>query len=226
MSVVVGVDGCAAGWVAVAWRGARVEARVFETFDAVMAAWADASVIGVDMPVGLVARGPRSADAAARAYLAGSGRSASVFSVPPRRAVAATTYAEACRRALADSGKQISQQSFRLFAKIREVDAYVADPRVVEVHPECSFATMAGAPARRANKKTWAGAAVRRALLAAAGLEVPAEFPGADRVGLDDVLDAAAVAWTARRVSRGEARALPPAPAEHDACGRLVQILA
>ena len=224
--VVVGVDGCAAGWVAVAWRGGAVDACVYATFDAVVAAWADASVIGVDMPVGLVERGSRMADAAARAYLGGSGRSASVFPVPPRGALAASTYSDACRRALAHSGKQVSQQIFRLFPKMREVDAHVADGRVVEVHPECSFAVMAGAPIRRASKKTWAGACARRALLAAAGFEVPAAFPSADRVGLDDVLDAAAVAWSARRVARGEAMSLPARPDQRDACGRAIQIVA
>jgi hypothetical protein len=56
----------------------------------------------------------------------------------------------------------------------------------------------------------------RRALLHAQGIELPDLLPGAGAVPPDDLLDATAAAWTAWRVSRSEARTLPPSNAEDD----------
>ena len=71
---------------------------------------------------------------------------------------------------------------------------------------------MAGAPLAD-SKSTWAGATSRRQLLAAQGIELSGDLGLAgQQVGVDDVLDAAAVAWTARRVAAGAARCLPPEP--------------
>jgi predicted RNase H-like nuclease len=79
----------------------------------------------------------------------------------------------------------------------------------VEAHPELSFAAMAGAPLRD-SKSTWAGAVRRRQLLMAQGIDLDGDLGLSGlRVGVDDVLDAAAVAWTARRVADGGARRLP-----------------
>jgi predicted RNase H-like nuclease len=82
---------------------------------------------------------------------------------------------------------------------------------VVEAHPELCFAALAGAPLPE-RKHSWAGAVRRRALLAAAGIEVPDDLGPAGAVPVDDVLDAAAVAWTAARVAAGAARSLPDPP--------------
>jgi predicted RNase H-like nuclease len=83
---------------------------------------------------------------------------------------------------------------------------------VVEVHPEVTFTELAGSPLAE-SKKTWAGAMRRRRLLAAAGLDLPDDLgPAALRAGVDDVLDAAAAAWTARRVLDRTASSLPAEP--------------
>ena len=71
---------------------------------------------------------------------------------------------------------------------------------------------MAGAPLHD-SKSTWAGAVRRRQLLAARGIDLDGDLGLAGlRVGVDDVLDAAAVAWTARRIADGCARRLPAEP--------------
>ena len=71
---------------------------------------------------------------------------------------------------------------------------------VAEAHPELSFAGLAGAPLR-SRKSTWAGAAERRALLARAGIVLADDLgPPAEQAGVDDVLDAAVMAWTAQRL--------------------------
>jgi predicted RNase H-like nuclease len=101
-------------------------------------------------------RGRRRADAAARIFL-GPRRAASVFSAPCRPTLAATTYREACalESAARGSGVGLSQQAYNIIPKIREVDALVrpahqrpvdagAGVWVREVHPEVTFALLAG----------------------------------------------------------------------------------
>jgi predicted RNase H-like nuclease len=62
-------------------------------------------------------------------------------------------------------------------------------------------------------KSTWAGAERRRALLADAGIALNGELGLAGQaVGVDDVLDAGAAAWSALRVARGDAVSLPSPP--------------
>jgi predicted RNase H-like nuclease len=73
-----------------------------------------------------------------------------------------------------------------------------------EVHPELSFTVMAGAPLPD-GKHTRAGLAVRRELLAGEGIALPPRVAGAAR---DDLVDAAAVAWSARRIAAGRAAVL------------------
>jgi predicted RNase H-like nuclease len=224
---VLGVDGCPAGWVAVALAGDACEAWVHRSFDELLQSWPAAAVIAVDMPIGLVARGWRSADAAARRFLAELGRPrASVFEVPPRRALRATSHAEACRLSRAHAGKGISIQAFHLFPKILEVDRHARDARLIEVHPEVSFAIMARGRVALASKKTREGATARRRLLSREGIRIPAQLATTPGVGIDDILDAAAAAWSGRRWLRGEALELPPASPDLDACGRVIRVVA
>jgi predicted RNase H-like nuclease len=197
---VAGVDGYRGGWVAVVLdaSGSRVvTARDFEAIAAL-----DVDVIAVDVPIGIPAT-ERAADMEARKVV--GPRASSVFTTPPRAALEAATFAEAVAEARAVTGKGISQQAYALRHRILEVDAFAErDDRIVEVHPEVSFAELAVAPLPY-SKRTPAGLAERRGLLARAGIEVP-EAPGVPEA---DVLDAAVAAWTARRYDRGEARPLP-----------------
>ncbi len=116
------------------------------------------------------------------------------------------------------TGKGISRQAYGLGKKILEVDAWVrtVDRAVIEVHPEVCFATLAGHPLAHP-KWSWAGAEERRRLLALAGIQVPAELGVAGELaGVDDVLDAAAAFWTARRYAEGNATCHPETPEQFD----------
>ena len=106
----------------------------------------------------------------------------------------------------AASGGGFSIQAWGLREKVLEVDALVAagEARLSEVHPEVSFARLAGRPAAYA-KKTWAGQRERLALLAAAGLDLARLVGDVGLAAPDDVVDAGACAWTALRLVRGEA---------------------
>ena len=97
------------------------------------------------------------------------------------------------------------------------------DPmRVREVHPECSFRTMKG-DVLHTQKKTAAGRGERLALLHAHGIDLARGGTGVRGAAPDDVLDAAAVAWSAHRIACGLACSLPDPP-ERDADGRAVAI--
>lgn len=74
------------------------------------------------------------------------------------------------------------------------------------------FARMHGRPLT-SRKSTWAGGEARRGLLAQHGIVLSGELGLAGpRTGVDDVLDAGAVAWTARRWVAGQAESLPDPP--------------
>jgi predicted RNase H-like nuclease len=206
---VTGVDACASGWVAVTlpWPAAG-EPTVALTASVAVAPTLDglplAGVVGIDMPLGLVADGWRVADALARRAL--GRRGVTVFAIPPRLVWQQPTYTAANRACRELTGKGLSAQTWGLRGKLLEADEYRRESavRLYEVHPELVFAALAGAPIA-ASKHTPAGLAVRRGLLARAGLSLPPSVAGA---AVDDLLDAAAVAWSARRIAAGEAVAL------------------
>ena len=134
----------------------------------------------IDIPIGLLDEGPRSCDVEARKLL--GPRRSSVFPAPSRRLLRARSYRGQC-----------SIQLWNILGKIREVDQVMTprlQRRVRESHPECSFALLNGAP-MRFPKKTPEGLAERRALVGPVR-----RLPGAAE---DDVLDACALLWSARR---------------------------
>jgi predicted RNase H-like nuclease len=211
----LGVDGCSAGWVGIALSGSQVRAYLHADIAALAgqaAADGPLDVIGIDIPIGLPDAGVRRADLEARA--AAGPRWASVFVTPIRATLAFADYRQASDLNKERTGRGISRQAFNLLAKIGQVDRWLpgAPCRVIEVHPELSFAAMAGAPLP-AGKSSWAGLVIRRQLLAEAGIVLPDDLgPAGRRAGGDDVLDAAAAAWSARRVGSGQARRLPAEP--------------
>ena len=212
---VLGVDACRGGWVGVVLDGDAASAYLAPTIAAlVRAVDADgvAAVVAIDIPIGLADAGPRRADLLARPLV--GRRASAVFRTPVRRALEAVDHATAVRVNRELAGEGVSIQAYSLREKILDVDAWVRkrDRRVVEVHPEVSFAAMAGAPLPD-GKNTWAGVERRRALLAGAGIILRGELGAAGRAArVDDVLDAAAAAWTARRVAAGTAGCVPDPP--------------
>jgi predicted RNase H-like nuclease len=203
--VIAGADGCVGGWVAVRLRDGRWDGfEVVPTFADLLAQLRSAAAIGVDIPIGLPLAYPRPADVAARRFV--GPRRGSVFPTPLREALEAATHAEVSALHAAATGKGIPRQSFELRHKILEVEAVAeSDERVPEVHPEVSFRELAGEPVPLP-KRSAPGRALRRALLESVGIELPDGIP---RAVEGDVVDAAAVAWTADRYARGAAKPLP-----------------
>ena len=214
--VVLGVDGCRAGWVGVLLEGetatAIVGATIGDLVTAARVARPDLAVVGVDIPIGLPDSAPRQADLLARSRLP-SGRKSSVFPAPTRVASAATSHPEASAANREAAGVGLSVQAFHLIPKILEIDAYVRSPkswRIVEVHPEVSFAAMDPGSVVL-SKRTAAGHQARLDALVAAGV-TPPSYVARQGYTADDLADACAAAWSARRVAGGIADSLPDPP--------------
>jgi predicted RNase H-like nuclease len=202
--------------------GRFAEAALLPSVAAALARWPDARVIGIDIPIGLSGPFPRAADVLARRRL-GPHRS-SVFPTMPREVLEAPSYRAAVARSVERFGRGLSRQAYALRARILEVDALAAaEPRLVEVHPEVSFRAMAPSVQRWFPKRTWNGQAQRRACLRSVGIVLPEDLGQAGLAGPDDVLDAAAAAWSAHRVARGQAGTLPEVP-DRDELGRPIAI--
>ena len=128
------------------------------------------------------------------------------------------------REPAAHRRRQIAAGTLR--GKLLEADAFrraaplYGPPPLYEVHPELSFAALAGGTPLADSKHTPGGRAIRRALLARVGIVLPARVPGAAE---DDLLDAAAVAWSAGRVAAGAAVTLGD-PAQRADDGREIAI--
>ena len=205
MTQVAGADGCPKGWIAIVLEEGRfARAEFASTFAELLTCLTDAEVIAVDIPIG-VPDGPdlRAADVEARKLL--GRRGSSVFTTPPRAVLEAPSYAEANKLSRERFGCGISAQSYALRRKIFEVDECAAtDERIYEVHPEVCFTAMNGEPLAYP-KKSWHGQQARLRLLANAGIIIPDDLGPVGSVPPDDIIDAAAAAWSAVRIASGAA---------------------
>jgi len=226
---VAGIDGCAAGWIAVLMRTDDTASRRV-TVAAAFADIADAperpAILAVDMPIGLPDRthgSGRLPEQLVRPLL--GERQSSVFAIPSRQAVHAASYGEACALAVAtsDPPRKVSRQGFNIFPKIREIDALLrARPdlaaRTYEVHPEVAFWAMNGARALPEPKKVKSrpyepGLDLRRGLLIRAGLPEDLVRTAPPRgAGPDDLLDALAGLTVALDLARGGGQSFPDPP--------------
>jgi predicted RNase H-like nuclease len=221
----VGVDGCKAGWIAIALDEAGEWSHLLARRIAeVMARYRDATVL-VDIPIGRreTERGERRCDLEARALL--GPRRSSVFPAPCRAALGLTTYRAASAENHRRTGRRLSRQSYNIAPRILDVEEYLrqswaSGPVIREMHPEVCFWALAGRPMAHA-KRTPEGAAERLAVLArhlpstpAVVAEVAAAHPRS-ALQRDDVLDALVGAVTAR-LGRANLRTLPETPERDD----------
>ncbi|MDR7300844.1 DUF429 domain-containing protein [Haloactinomyces albus] len=212
---VLGVDACKAGWVGLALGGTAPTAYFAETVGDVVSQAGAAhalAVVAIDIPIGLPEHKRRQADELARKAV--GGLSSSVYITPVRKALEKDDRdaAEEVNRGI--TGEGVSVQAFGLRDRLYEVEQWLDQTQhhVVEVHPEVSFALLAGTPLN-ARKGTWTGARHRHELLTEAGVSLPSDLGTAGtKAAVDDILDAAAAAWTAQRVARGTAQSLPDPP--------------
>jgi predicted RNase H-like nuclease len=216
---VIGLDGCSRGWIGVVLDGDEVSAHYFANVRQVVEDFPDVQVIAIDIPMGLLDSGPRRADILARGKL--PGRASTIFNAPARACLVDVQYLTANEISQRVLGKGLSQQSYALLPKIREVDDFwlSAPCPVWEVHPELSFAKINDWK-MLPSKKSWAGMLQRRDALSRVGIVLDDVVgDAARRASTDDMLDAGACAWSAREIFDGRAIFLPDPP-EVDVTGR------
>ena len=203
----VGVDGCRAGWFAI---GLEAEGNwQVDVFPEVSSLWnhhRQASLILIDIPIGLKAEGraERRCDPQVRKLL--GPRRSSVFPAPCRRAIYASSYQEACDINQQLTGKRLSVENWNIIPKIREMDSLLSEDisardRIREIHPELCFWGLAGRPMQHAKKRN-EGLSERTQLLQSIypqTVDIIAHALSTYRrkdVARDDILDALAAAVT------------------------------
>lgn len=231
----VGVDGCPYGWFSVGlddrgeWQG-----KTFLAFGDLLTHYANASLILVDIPIGLPEKGEaRDCDRNARKLL-NPGRSRSVFPAPTRQAAERAAQcpgppSKAKLDKLRSYGIRMNLQTLGISSKIIEVDKLIV-PRgpksaqtVREVHPELCFWAFNNGEAMKHGKKTKGGKGIneRLAILREVLPRTDDIFSGVCRkylrsdVARDDILDALAAALTAYRVlgqGLGQLKTAPETP--------------
>lgn len=241
---VVGIDGCRGGWLCIELNGgAGPRVELWPEIGGALESFGEASLILIDMPIGLLEGGSRgrSCDGHARRLL-GRPRSSSVFTPPLRSSLEHDERRAASEHNAALSGKRIGAQSWNIAGKIREVDGYLrggagrrlyppepGGARLREAHPEVAFWALNGRQPMSRAKRSASGREERCAVLSRFESSVRgiAARAGArykrSEVAADDVIDAMALAVTARE-SGGTLRTLPPEP-ELDACGLPMEIV-
>lgn len=182
------------------------------------------AAVGIDIPIGLPETGPRACDVEAMKLV--GARYISVVPAPPRAALGARTYEEACARSQTACGEAMSQLTYAILPKVEALDAVMTPERqaqLVEVHPEVSFTVLAGRPMAH-HKATREGRAERLAVLRTVFSDVDKH---ADELLAgtqpDDILDAFVATWSARRWLTGTYQRLG---GEVDARGLRMEIIA
>ncbi len=225
---VAGADGCPTGWVVASEVGGRLSAWLAPNIQNVVERLPVGAVLGIDIPIGIPTRHDRACCKEARRLL--GKRRSSVFTVPVRACLFGASYEEASALHRQADGRGMSKQAWGILDKIGEVDTYLRGSksptvRIFEVHPEVSFARWGNAPMAH-HKAEPAGRAEREALI---DQQWPGERealwaslgPGVRR---DDLNDALAALWTARRIACGTAIEMPTSPV-YDALGLPMRIV-
>lgn len=208
--VFVGADGCKAGWFTVIlMEDTDWKVDVFWDVSSLWQEYSSASLILLDIPIGLQERGrqERLCDRRARELL-GPKRASSVFPAPCRPAVYVKTWEEASDVNERMTGRRLSRQTWNIIPKIREVDILLlkdksARLRVRETHPEICYWALAGYHPMRYSKKTKQGFSERIKVLQSVYPRTTDVINHAlsvykrNEVAKDDILDALSAAVTA-----------------------------
>ncbi len=217
----VGVDGCKKGWFTVAIiDNKRWDVGIFSDIKAVHAQHSAASILLIDIPIGLSDSGSRSCDIEARRNL--GKRASSVFPAPCREAVYASSYQEACEINHKKTGKKITIEAWNITPKIREVDIFLrnnlkARRHTRESHPEICFWALARKQYMRSSKRTNIGLSERLSVLDKICYESNEIYEYSlsnfkrNELARDDVLDALVLAISASGLT-GKLRSIPLKP--------------
>ncbi|MDP4175477.1 MAG: DUF429 domain-containing protein [Bacteroidota bacterium] len=205
----IGIDGCKAGWFYVSlddddnWN-----MGILSNIKELSAFLPESKLILVDIPIGLRESGlsERLCDMEARRVL--TKRKSSIFPAPCRQALSCTTYKDACKVNEKVTGRKISQQTWAISSKIKQMDDFLSETntagRVSEFHPEVAFWALNNKTEMQHNKKLQHGHEERLKVLLK-------YYPFTEEIvckakekyrrkdlALDDIIDAIAGAVTAK----------------------------
>jgi len=166
----VGVDGCKAGWLAIAvTEKGKWHMGIHPDIGTLWNNYSDASLILIDIPIGLPDKEPysRACDMTARRLL-GQPRASSVFPVPCWQAVREKPHAKWVNHRT--TGKKLTKQTLGIIDKIEQVNkllVYEVATRKSfrEIHPEICFWALNSSKAMFYNKKRSMGIVERLGLL-------------------------------------------------------------
>lgn len=210
MATYLGVDACSGGWFAIIVVDGGIDTECYPTFDTLWTTHSDSDRILIDIPIGLPDEGTRACDREARTLL--GCRGSSVFDTICRPLLNAAGYDEANATYRELAGKGLSQQSWYLREKIKQVDTVVRHDERAEIvlresHPELCFFTLNGRNPVAYSKKSERGREKRMALLESELDDIEGIYEESmnrylrKHVGRDDILDACALAVAARNGS-------------------------
>ena len=164
----MGVDGCPGGWCVVYGGLDHPKVEIVQSITGLTDIRDHSFPVFIDIPIGLPEPGcPRLVEGEARRVL--GTRSSTVFSVPTRRAVYASSYEVANKLNREDCNKGISIQSWNITPKIREVDLWLRESelqhQVIEAHPEICFRYLSKNEETIPPKKSYEGRMRRKLIL-------------------------------------------------------------
>jgi predicted RNase H-like nuclease len=217
----VGIDGAKRGYWVVASQGSENDTPVFEISNDLTSLFNRAAarevLVVIDVPIGILsgaaAAAGRVCDSAARAAV-GPIRASSVFTPPCREAFGKPSQREASAENRLVCGRGISCQAFGILPRIEATDAMMTPAlqrSVREGHPEVTYTKLKGSVIEYP-KKSFEGRRERLALLEVENItfDVDAERLRLGRgvVSPDDIIDAAAMLVSARRIHKDDAEVL------------------
>jgi len=139
-----GIDGCKYGWCLVlSEHGTLRFGGLYRTITELLEAHSDLDRVLIDMPMGLSSKNRlRTIETTMRKEL--SKRASTVFGVPCRESLKASSYVEASTVNQQIVGKKLSKQTYYISPKIREIDVFLAQNPIyknilIESHPEICF---------------------------------------------------------------------------------------
>lgn len=120
----IGVDGCKIGWFYTGMNHDNEwEIGASENIEKLWETHTDASLILIDIPIGLPFNEQRECDIEARKLL-GKSKTSTVFPPPCREALSADSYKEPCEINKKILGKKISLQTYHISKKIKEMEMF------------------------------------------------------------------------------------------------------
>ena len=168
----IGIDGCKDGWFCVSLDdGEAYSYRIIQDTESLEQHLGHATSVLIDIPIGLLDAGTdeRQCDKQARKLLRPK-RSSSVFPAPARQTLQASSYEQAQLINRHSNGRGLSQQSWNIVPRIRQIDDLITSNTslqgvVRESHPELCFWALNDRAAMQYNKKKIEGKQERLAVL-------------------------------------------------------------